>query len=201
MDKKIEFLYHAIDDAQELIKFIDSKTAFIIGILGAFFVSIFAALEDLIRYSSKYSSLFWILVALFIILITICVVITKQIIRPLKDPSKNIIFGEESIPSLLYYIAPNNYQCENIAKNFRNHYKYKLTTKLPEFLATISTATDTDLIKCLSYELLKVSYIRNLKSDRFNGLVNSLIITTALFLIVVVLFFLERQNIRVLTKR
>ena len=194
-DKKIEFLYNAIKDAQELIRFTDSKTAFIITILGAFFLGIFAALEDLVTNIGRFSVLFWILLVVLLILIVFCVVITKRIISPSNNPSKNIHLGNLNEPTLKFFLAPNNYHQSVLEQYYKNKDIYKLEETLESFLLLIEGATPTIIIKSLSFELLKVSYIRNIKNDRFDYLLNSLLITTILFIVVVLLYFIEKHDL------
>lgn len=53
--EKIEFLYFAISDAQELIKFIETKTAVAISIIGSIAVGLFTNLETILKYFNLYS--------------------------------------------------------------------------------------------------------------------------------------------------
>jgi len=55
MENKINFLNNAISDAQELIRFTDTKTAIVITILGGYIVAFFSNLEKIVQYSSGYS--------------------------------------------------------------------------------------------------------------------------------------------------
>ena len=58
MENKINFLSLAISDAQELIRFIDTKTAIVITILGSYIVSFFVSLDKIAQYSDYYSCFF-----------------------------------------------------------------------------------------------------------------------------------------------
>ena len=69
MEKKITFLTAAITDAQELIRFIDTKTAIVITILGAYIVAIFSVLDKIISNYNLFSLMFWSLISCFSILL------------------------------------------------------------------------------------------------------------------------------------
>src|SRR5574343_495856 len=92
---KISFLSNAIADAQELIRFCDTKTAIVITILGSYIFAFFSNIEKIVKYSSGYSYGFWILLSLFLLFLILCIVLTTRIIKPTNNPIDNIIFGEQ----------------------------------------------------------------------------------------------------------
>lgn len=195
IDKKIEFLYHAISDTQGLIRFLDTKAAIVVSIVGALLIGCFSALEEIITKYNSYSTIFWILNVVFISLLFSCVIITRRIIRPTNDPSDNIVLGDLGKPKVNYFLALNNYNSKSIRKNFSNLKGFQLDEKFDSYVKNISNSTEQELLQSLSYELLKISYIRNIKNDRFNNLLNLLLYTTVLFIICFVVFILE--NVRI----
>lgn len=194
MEKKIEFLHSAISDAQELIKFIDTKTAVAITILGAYIVAFFSSLEKLIEYSFGFSFWFWFIFSAFIILLVLCIIVTARIIKPTNNPDDNINFGKSKVPSLKYFLTPNDYS-KGALQSFTNSKEFKLKENFEAYLQQLETTTDNDILASLTFELFKVSFIRNIKNDRFNSLLLLLLITTGLFFVSYLLFTIESNNI------
>ena len=193
MENKINFLNTAISDAQELIRFIDSKTTVIITILSAYILAFFASLEKIIEYSSGYSFCFWLFLILFFILLIASIVITTRIIKPTNNPIENVTLGNLSNPNLKFFITPNDYGNDKFYL-FKNSKKFKLTENFETYLNGVNTFSNQDIIDSLTFELFKVSYIRNIKNDRFNSLLTLLIFTTLSFFISYFFFTIETHN-------
>ncbi len=193
-DKKIEFLHSAISDAQELIRFIDTKTAGAVTILGAYTVAFFSKVDKIIKYSSDYSIWFWIFLFACIFCLALCILVTVRIIRPTNNPIENINFGGSPKPMVKYYLARNDYT-KGSFYSFRNSKKFKLFERFDNFKQQLDSATDQDILDSLTLELFKVSFIRNIKNDRFNGLLWLLLITTFLFFTSYFFYSIETRQI------
>lgn len=179
---KISFLSNAIADAQELIRFCDTKTAIVITILGSYIFAFFSNIEKIVKYSSGYSYGFWILLSLFLLFLILCIVLTTRIIKPTNNPIDNIIFGEQENPKLKFFLAKNDYSAGGIYP-FQNSSEFKLNENFEEYLKVLNNINHEDIIQSLTLELFKVNYIRNIKNDRFNILLCLLAITTIIFII------------------
>ena len=81
---QIEFLYKAISDVQDLIKFTESKAAFVIGIITAYIAVLFVTLENIVKYFSNWTLLFWFLYISFILFMVACIWIIAKIIMPIN---------------------------------------------------------------------------------------------------------------------
>lgn len=192
-EKKIEFLYSAISDAQELIKFIDTKTAVAITIIGSIVVGLFTTLENTVKYFSFYSCWFHFIFFLLITLLTICIWITTRIIKPTNNPKDNLQIDPSKTFKLKFFIPLNKYQFGFL---FYNSDKHKLSEKLDDYITSINGLTNLEIIDILTLELFKVSFIRNIKNDRFNHLVAFLILTTVIFFIEYVLYLNQTSEIK-----
>lgn len=181
-EKKIEFLYNAISDAQDLIKYIESKTAIIIAILTGYIATFFFSIEIIIKYDEYWSWAFWICFLTFIISLSITLWIVGRLVFPIRNPIANININSSQITNIQYYIANNLYDSK-WAFLFFNSKKNKLEKDYSTYLTEIGSMSDEILIQSLSQELLKISYIRNIKNDRFRILVTFLIITTVFFIV------------------
>lgn len=176
-EKKIAFLEKALDDAQETIRFLDSKTAVAITIVGAYFIGLLIAAENLVEYWKYYSLFFTFLLFTSVLGLIICVVIIKRIIRPTENPKDNIELNGAPLPELNFYIAPNAHKWWFA---FSNSPRHKLKCTYADYLNKVNAADSATIINSLSFEVLKVSFIRNIKNDRFKLLVRVLITTSFL---------------------
>lgn len=181
MENKINFLNSAITDTQDLIKFIETKTAFAITILISYIYVFFTLFKEIINYSNYFSCYFWCFLSAFIICLTICIITVVKIINPTNNPCNNIELDNKPIPKLKFFLAGNNYY--NQFYPFYNSNNHKLSESYKVYYKSIVKINDKDIVKTLSFELLKVSFIRNIKNDRLNKLLLFLLLTTIFFII------------------
>ncbi|MDI9312725.1 MAG: hypothetical protein QM535_21125 [Limnohabitans sp.] len=193
-DKKIEFLYSAITDAQELIRFIDTKTGITITIIAAYVVAIFSCIENIVQFYSYYSFWFWLTLIIFIVFLLLSIWVIVRIIRPTNNPVENITIEEKNIPSLKFYLSPNKYS-SNWFYPFCNSKRFKLSENFENYLKTVDNSSDTEIVSSLTFELFKTSYIRNIKSDRLNILIRCLLVLTISFFAFYLLYSIETQNL------
>ena len=190
-EHQITFLSIAISDTQELIRFIDTKTAIVITILGSYLVCFFVSMDKIVQYSEYYSFGFWFFLTIFSLLLIACILITTRIIKPTNNPIDNIDISLEAKPNLKFYLAPNKQTWSFI---FHNSSKFKLQENFDAYYQLINNCDENEVTKSLTFELFKISFIRNIKNERFNWLLKFLIITTIVFLIDYLFFSIETQN-------
>jgi hypothetical protein len=194
VQSKISYLSAAIADAQELIRFIDAKTSIVISILGAFLVTLFSFVTKIIKYSPHYSLLFWLLLIVFIISLGFCVYITIKIILPTINPSKNVLISEDEIPKLKFFLHSNKYD-SRYSFYLENSDEYKLDHKFSDYLHQLSLGEE-EIVRSLTFELLKVSFVRNIKNSRLQILYSFLLFTTFAFICFVLVYMLENFQIK-----
>lgn len=193
MENKITFLSTAIADAQELIRFTDTKTTVVITILGAYIVAFFSVLDKIITNYVLYSNGFIFSLVAFLLLLILTILVTVRIIKPTNNPVENIKLGSNTnIPTLQFYVSPNDYSKDDFFA-FCNSKKFRLSKTLKDY---ISELDDSQIVASLTFELLKVSYIRNVKTDRFNVLIWLLFFTTITFFISYIYFSIENHFIQ-----
>ena len=194
-NKRIEYLYNAIKETQDLIKFTESKIAFIIGLLSAYFALILLTAETIIKYYIEFSWLLLIIYFLTLISLVICVWITIRIIFPIKDPQHTIDIIADEFPKTKFYLAPNRYK--TIFYPFVNSPRDRLTISFNNYLSQIKNMDEDELIKVLSFELMKISFIRNIKNDRLKWLVVFLVISSIGLIAVYILYHVELYRISI----
>lgn len=192
---RITFLLASIEDAQELIKFADSKTAIVISIIGGYILAIFSSMPDIVRFSCYYDGWIWTSLALFTILLILCIQLALRIIKPTSNPSQHINFEGRPAPILLFFLTPNKYKNKTHSL-FRNRRRSKLSIGYNSYESKIQNATNEDIIASLTFELMKVSFIRNIKIDRFNLLIKILICLTISFIAYYLIFTIETDEIK-----
>ena len=190
---KIDFLNNAINDTQELIRFIDTKLTVAITIVGALLAVLLSTVEKVITYNNYYSDWFWIFLSVLIVLLIACFIIIIKIIVPTSNPNDNIDFGNVSIPTLKFYLAKNKYN----SKLFCFYYssKHSLEESLETYLTILDSADEQSMINILACEKFKLNYIRNIKSDRLRWLTYLFILTTISFIVYYLFFSIETQHI------
>jgi hypothetical protein len=195
-EKIIDFLRTAISDAQEGIRFLENKVAFCITVLASIIIGIISIIEHFPEYIFSNNEYLWTILSTTFILIIVCIWITVRIIRPTINPQKNIIISNENNTSIPFYLAPNVYpRNEGIGYIFWNSANFKLAQKGDAYLKGLLQAQNIEIIKSLTLELLKVSFIRNIKNDRFHQLVPFLLYTTfSFFLFTIYIFYISYHN-------
>jgi hypothetical protein len=193
-ENKIAYLIAAITDTQELIRFIDTKSAAVVSVLGAYIVGFFTTLEKTVKYWNQFPCVFWMFWVLFLASLILSITITVRIIRPTFNPTDNIKMDGESLPELPFFLGPNDYGNDSLWL-MTNSSAYKLKQDYKSFKQSVSTSDSNKIVESLSFELLKISFIRNIKNDRFNRLLWFLLGVTITFFIFYISFLHHTQVI------
>ncbi len=191
---KSSFLYSAINDAQELIRFTDTKTGIAITVLGAYIVVFFASFDAMLKYYSEFSFSFWFFFIFFLVLLFLCIVVTSKIIRPTNNPVENLNMGKTAPPKLKFFLAKMNFN-KSVLYPFSNSSEFKLDESYEDYKNVLDSSSQQVIIDTLIVELMKVSYIRNIKNSRFNTLLWLLSSTTILFFVSYIMLKVQTQNL------
>ena len=156
MNTKIEFLIHAIKEAQTTNDFLDKKA----GVMVALESSLVAiVVNNSVNYDNSQilKNLFeahspgLILLLLFMVGVLLHILFTIKVILPSESPEAHIDLGDYQ-PKRLFFLHKLNS-------------KQKITPSHPDYIAQLSAMSDEELTKEYTFELLKLSYIRKMKSD------------------------------------
>ena len=174
---KSTFLYNAIKDAQDLIKFYDTKTGVAVVIVAAMWAYFIKLVPEFPICLCWCSLLLCINPLLLFCNMSFVTYLIYKIIFPQVNPANSIIADSISederkiIQQNLFFIPPNA--------------KDKHKTEFGKYYTNLSGLTEEPILKVLSHELLKVSFIRNLKHQRFETMAKTLIILGLHYLIFV----------------
>jgi hypothetical protein len=181
-DQKLQFLYKALDDNQGVIRLLDAKAAFAIALLSAMTGKVLADLpfyfplagQQLWRKSLLFGFWGFGLMSGFIVF---------RVIFPVTNPTKNVKMtsGDCKPQFFLWHFEPKSWmRIWSRAPRFST-----LALKQETFLEEMKEATTDSLLVCLTGEVMKVSYIRQIKTDRLRAVGYFLFISSVLFVLLI----------------
>jgi hypothetical protein len=177
-EQKLAFLYKIIDDNQATIRFLDTKAAFGIALLGAMISKVLDR-DQLVAFEGHGVLILSIFIA-FVLLTVLSTAIGFRTVFPTINPAENVSFPDNLEPKFfIFSFFPNSrWKVFSSKKRF-----VKLKTTHADYCAAINSATAEKLESILAAEALKLSFIRQLKTDRLVALARTLIPTVSLFII------------------
>jgi hypothetical protein len=181
-DKKLNFLYKILDDNQGVIRLLDAKAAFGVALLSAMMGKILA---DLPSYFPFLVQPWWrkvLFVSFWSLALTGGLVVFK-VIFPVHNPADNVRLTARECkpPFFLSGLNPKRW----LRFLFRSPRFSMLALPQEVFLGDVKNATFDSLIECMTGEVLKVSYIRQIKADRLRALGYLLFACSLLFVVLV----------------
>jgi hypothetical protein len=178
----LTFLYKIIDDNQATIRFLDTKAAFGIAILGAVANKLLE--PDQIRASSSHGAVVDILWVALILLVILSAFLGFRTIFPVINPAANVSLPDKLEPK--FFIS--EFGRRGILRLFSSHKRHStLKTTHAEYSAAVEGATIGELQAVTAAEVLKLSFIRQLKTDRLQWFTRAMIATVILFVFVMIL--------------
>ncbi len=182
VEKKIEFLYEAINDAQALIQYTDTKSAVAITAIGAIIIGLYSNLTKIVNHFTEFDFWFYLTFVILLIALIMTIWIVARIIFPTNDPRENLNIPDDAKIKPRFFISDNKYK-NKFNFPFFNSTDLKLKGKFDDFKNEINESDEQAIIESLTFELMKVSFIRTLKNDRFKVLVWFILLTTILFFV------------------
>jgi hypothetical protein len=182
-DQKLQFLYKVIDDTQGITRFLDAKAAFAVALLSAMTGKV---LSDLPYYFPLGSQPLWrkAILYLFWTLALMTGFVVFRAIFPVSNPRKNInAIPDECKPQFFVWrFDPKSWmRIWSSAPQFST-----MALSQREFVNDIESATTGGLVTSLAAEVLKVSYIRQIKADRLRTAGILLFVSSILFVLLIV---------------
>ncbi len=171
---RLLFLYHAVNDTQNTIRFIDTKAAFCVTLLSGMVAASFQ------RITPRHPHLHPAALSFFICGVGLSLIINLRVIFPIIKPhSASLPEHGRPLPKFFIHQSRGHHW---IRHTFSNSVDHVLVDDHNSYLATICAASDADLLVSMSDELLLVSLIRQIKQDRLYTALCALILTIVLFL-------------------
>lgn len=168
---KINFLYKAIDDAQQTVRFTDTKTSIIFLFFGIFVSMIGTGLPNFAKYywymPGSLQTMFVVAIIIFIFCIGGSLVLAIKVLVPRSNPASHISMQAKT--KGLFYLSKMNSAWQD---GFVDRKKLFLGTSFEAYYEKYHEVKEETVIeKELIYELLKVSYIRELKIMRLKYMI------------------------------
>jgi Protein of unknown function (DUF3307) len=170
---KEAFLYKALDDGQNTIRFTDTKAAAVIA-FWTFFIATFISMKGIwFKYIVELKSWTELIFVILLILLMIAYLIRSVILAytalvPRSNPGAHIM-SEDIQSKGLFYLYGYNLPVPLEPKYlYKNHKDLKLGKKTKEYIKEFKEITEEEVNNEIILELQKISFIRNLKIDRVN---------------------------------
>src|SRR6185437_6763962 len=169
--QKLTFLYKILDDNQATIRFLDTKAAFGIAVLGA--VVGRTLQPDQLAALGGHGAFMLVLSITLAVVIFISSVLGFMVIFPTVNPAENVSFPDNLAPRFfISTLSPSRFW-----RLFSSDRKYvRLKTTHAEYCEALRGSTVEELESIVAAEVLKLSFIRQLKTDRLRAFSKSLIL-------------------------
>ncbi len=157
-ENRLEFLYKAVEDTQNTIRFLDTKAAFSVTLLSGMAAVVL---------QSKHTGQGFVPIAalsLFIAFTTLTLFFCMRVIFPvLKPPSDHSLHTTRTIPK--FYVSQHRshrWLLHTLTKDANE----VLCENRASYTASLMGASDNDLLVAMCDEVLIVSLVRQIKADR-----------------------------------
>lgn len=180
----LTFLCKIIDDNQATIRFLDTKAGFGIAILGAMVGKVLLD-QDQLKACWSHGMIATGLAVVFFGLVLVTATLGYRIVFPLVNPAENVTYPDNLEPKFFIHEfgKKSRWRWFSSNKSFAT-----LATTHEQYCQAIQAATTEKVESILGAEVLKLSFVRQLKTDRLSAFATFLVITVGLF---VVLLFLS----------
>ncbi len=171
---KLWFLYNVVTDVQGTIRFLDTKAAFCVTLLTAMAAAAFQFSSSHHRFPQAH------LVSLgaFALLALACLSICVRVIFPTVHLQGSFSATGTSEPP--FFLVPKS-QRHRLRDTLGNRPPRGLETTHATYLASMMAATDVDLVRSMCDEVVTISFLRQVKSDRLHLAIQVLSLTVLAF--------------------
>jgi hypothetical protein len=158
LSTRLEFLYKIVEDTQSTIRFIDTKAVFCVTLL----LGMVAAALQIPHTSAHLPDR--VLFSGFMIVVAAALLICLRVIFPtIKAHDLKL---ESRGP---HFFIGQNHRHQWILHTLRNRVDNVLNESLDSYLTKVAAASDFDLLSSMCDEVLMISLVRQVKSDRLHA--------------------------------
>ena len=196
IEYKLNFAYNSIQDIQETIRFIDTKAGAIIVLITAITTAIITIMDSFITFyiNQTVTSKNILLVGcvVFAILMFITLYLSIRAIHPRNNPNEHVIIGDDKIELVLSYFISGFSSKMGVIDYIKERKDLKFKMTVAEHYRAILESTPEQILLTLSYETIKLSYIRDKKNKRTCCALSCLLLSFLVALITTGLYFIFR---------
>ncbi len=178
LSSRLQFLYNAVEDAQNTIRFIDTKAAFCVTLLSGMTAGALQGTHS--DHPALHKILFTIFLMAVGLSLLICMRVIFPVIKPHSAPSPH---PARPLPKFFIHQHKTHHW---IRHTFSNSVDDVLCDDHASYTTALTASSDDDLVTAMCDELLMVSLIRQIKSDRLHTAMFSLAFGVFLFVALMV---------------
>jgi hypothetical protein len=171
---RLLFLYNVVADTQGTIRFLDTKAAFCVTLLTAMMAGAF----QLAAPHSLFPRLHLVLLAAYGILTFVCVSICVRVIFPTIHHQGSFSVHGAAEPA--FFFVPTLDRGARWS-SLSNRPPRGLESRHAAYTAGVMAATDAELVQSMCDEVVTISSLRQVKSDRLHLAVQVLLFTVVAF--------------------
>ena len=170
---RLEFLYKAVEDTQNTIRFIDTKAAFCVTLLSGMAAGVLQG------HRAPHTDAQKALLAVFLAAVAFSLLVCLRVIFPVIKPhSAHSLHTTRTIPK---FFISHHRSHHWIRHTFSSSVDDVLCEDRGSYSAALFGAADDDLLHAMCDEVLMISLIRQIKSDRLHAAMYSLTGTIVVF--------------------
>ena len=178
LSSRLQFLYNAVEDTQNTIRFIDTKAAFCVTLLSGMTAGALQVTHS--RHPILHDIVFIVFLCAVGLCLLICMRVIFPVIKPHSAPSPH---PGRPLPKFFIHQSRSHHWLRH---TFSNTVDDVLCDDHNSYTAAVTASSDEDLVTAMCDELLMVSLIRQIKSDRLHTAMYSLVLGIVLFVAVMV---------------
>lgn len=182
LSNKLEYIYKAMDDTSSTIRALDAKINYIFvatGIVFALLAGVFDKILTVYKDNSSrpyVSGVIFLLLSAYIVFMFISIYKGYITLYPKNNPQDKVYHENSDVKNLWYLLNDN-----------KNN-SLKMTLK--DYNDELKSMSEDDILTSILFELMKLSYIRNIKLKTSNSCINCFYISTAVFSFIMIILFL-----------
>jgi hypothetical protein len=175
-ESRLAFLYNVVRDTQETIRFLDTKAAFCVTLLTAMMAATFGPLSHPVPHLQRVHDA---AVVGFAVATLFTLVMCLRVIFPTIHLQGTFSAKGAAAPA---FFLPHK-DGRSLAKAIWSAASYPLGISHDQYTNEVLSAGDADLVRSMCDEVIIVSAIRQLKSDRLHAAILSLFLAIGLFFV------------------
>jgi hypothetical protein len=171
---RLEFLFKVVEDTQNTIRFLDTKAAFCVTLLTAMMAAAFQFSSAHHRFPHAHLFFLGVFAAITLVCLSICV----RVIFPTVHLQGRFSASGPAGPA--FFLAPKQ-QRHRLRDVLGNKPPTGLESAHSAYFASLMAASDADLVRSMCDEVVTISFLRQVKSDRLHLGIQVLSLTVIAF--------------------
>ncbi len=172
---RLEFLFKVVEDTQNTIRFLDTKAAFCVTLLTAMMV----ATLQFSSFHRHYPHAHLFLVVVFSGFALVCLSICVRVIFPTIHHQG--AFSGTGAAGPAFFLVPRRQRHRLGDLLLGNRQPTNLEAIHADYTASVFAASDVDLVRSMCDEVVTISFLRQVKSDRLHLAIQVLLFTVIAF--------------------